>query len=113
LYLANGYNLGSDSYEADPARRPVNLRAKDGSRKTLFADLVFYSLFYNDWFINHPKPNRPDAAAGANQSFADGHAEWVTNYPYPMIRTGAKRNASLVHQPKIAGVGSYEQGYWW
>jgi len=120
LYLANSYDVYNEAmyYVHDLDRMPRSLikRADDGrspSDQTLFADRVFYFAAGDVWRINHGDTSTEQVACdGGNQSFLDGHSQWVTAYPRPLVPgrhvdDGGPGNAELLHD----SLGVW--GHWW
>jgi prepilin-type N-terminal cleavage/methylation domain-containing protein/prepilin-type processing-associated H-X9-DG protein len=110
MYLGNGQGAES-TWERDVDRRPVST---DGGPHTyipqdmvLTADLVSYYRPLDFWHINHPDPDDSRRPEGANQGFADGHGQWVTEFP-SQLRPGNGGNADATH-----GTGSFRHYWWW
>ena len=95
IYVGNGYNDDSRSYQKDPERRPRRLDDKDPDVKVLYSDKVIYGPWFADrnvtntvwddkWMVNHPNEGYA-SVAGANQTFLDGHSEWNEDrFRYPL-----------------------------
>ncbi|MBC7782507.1 MAG: prepilin-type N-terminal cleavage/methylation domain-containing protein [Burkholderiales bacterium] len=103
LYLARGTstrtNAGWDRTVVEATNylpRLQKISEKSAARKIIFADSVMYGAVTDfsgtsnvGWWINHVDRKKksiangvtsPIGAAGANQVFGDGHAEWVTSF---------------------------------
>lgn len=126
MYFGNGWGKASvGAIEKDYNMRPQRLGMTGPSGQTLplFGDKVQYAtaepLGRNGWIVNHDfalLPGNKLKISGANQSFADGHAEWVTD-PYVSPLDPATSPAP----PLGAGTGNYSAQYnpnqtwgmWW
>jgi len=131
MYLGSGGGnaLAFGSDEAIPGRRPERFGQKQpgNAPRTLFADRVMYFNDFRAWQVNHMGKGGATGVsafvAGGNQSFTDGHAEWVPartspatvidypGYPTP-LRPGFTPlgNANLKH---VATLPDGYASYWW
>ena len=100
--------------------RPHRLGDSDAAHPgslPLFGDIVQFdpnpanSVTTGTWYVNHDwyKDAAGMHVAGANQSFTDGHGEWIdspTAYPDPLL---PNNNSDLSH---VSG-GNYWGCWWW
>ena len=80
----------------------------------MFADDVEYgdpTANQVGWTINHTAAGLKDTPAGGNESFSDGHAEWIT-YPKP-LQFGPGGNSDVMHVNGTPGTtrGGSEEGF--
>ncbi len=95
LYLGAGMTAANQSIEKDPSRRPHSL---NDTAEPLFADIVEYgdpNAGQAGWQINHLARDSRTIPAGGNESFSDGHGEWIT-YPSP-LQFGPGGNSDIIH----------------
>ncbi|MBC7782506.1 MAG: type II secretion system protein [Burkholderiales bacterium] len=128
-----------------PEPRLKKFSEKGAARKVIFSDCIMFGGVSLDggathnWYINHIDKKKtsmgdgiswPLGAAGANQVFGDGHAEWVTSFPYTVRANGKEQlvagpspsrvssaasapsdpnNALGIHDPVAGGVA----WFWW
>ena len=131
MYFGNGWGANKPAYssiEIDRTQRPTDIGL--GGRNTngalaLFGDLVQYATadpFRNGWLVNHDFYQNSTGfhVTGANQSFTDGHAEWVTDPYQAATRDPLNNNAN--HLPSQgSGTGNWsgqhapnqQWGMWW
>jgi prepilin-type N-terminal cleavage/methylation domain-containing protein len=132
LYLGNGFywsgskKITFNSYQKDASRRPHKIGLK-GQVKPLFSDEVSSSNQTSIFGIpislltapqlaglriNHSERRTPTKVAGANQSFTDGHAEWVRDYPATLMPgSNAPGNPNLTFS--TGGPTASIVSYWW
>lgn len=132
MYLGEGYywsgnkTVTFNSYQKDPTRRPHKIGIK-GPPKPLFADEVSSSNQTSIFGIpigllvapqvaglriNHPDRRIPTKVAGSNESFTDGHGEWVTNFPSLLVPgSNAPGNPNLTFAS--GGAVTSVVSYWW
>lgn len=132
MYLGNGFywagtkKVTFNSFQKDPNRRPHRMGVK-GPALPLFSDEISSSNQTSIFGIpigfltapqvaglriNHTDRRTPTRVAGANQSFTDGHAEWVKGFPsllVPGSNSPGNPNLTFSTGSAIASVVSY----WW
>jgi prepilin-type N-terminal cleavage/methylation domain-containing protein len=120
VYYGAGSRIAHSSYELDPKRRPRKFPEK-GDAKPLFADEVTFTTVsiltlapdIGGWKINHPAKGGLGRVAGANESFTDGHGEWVVTLPKLLVAgrksSGGNANATRIDTTTALCVESY----WW
>ena len=117
MYLGNGYDNNSASYQVDAERRPQYMSDENAELKTIFADNVIYGGWFparnmsntvwdGTWMVNHAKSTQ-GSMIGANQFYLDGHGAWKTDYP-------ATLDISSPNAAHTSSLGGYwSTSYWW
>jgi prepilin-type N-terminal cleavage/methylation domain-containing protein len=130
MYTGWGSRLKTQSFERAKTRRPIKLGQKGlgaADNRTLFADEVsstnqasilgfpipLAQPFVAGLRINHPERRNVTKVAGGNQTFIDGHGEWVVTYPKTLVAgTSGGGNSIATHTGGGTGPLSIES-YWW
>ncbi|MBC7782505.1 MAG: prepilin-type N-terminal cleavage/methylation domain-containing protein [Burkholderiales bacterium] len=137
VYVPRGASQLNGGWDRTRTDRTLQFRLQRISEKgaakcILFADTVMFGATAatwpaNDWWINHIDRKKksialgttyPIGAAGANQVFADGHAEWVTSFASVGAGKQLRADAALTSTANNAIAAHSNSGtpvdwFWW